>query len=222
MRRFSLQIWSVVIAVALWWQVHGQGEGSLLSIDVPLQVQGLPADMVVVNNLPDRVRLTVSGLKARMKELHQEELIVPLDVSDIDSPGVVERALQAELVQLPTGLRIEKIQPDRVQLQVDRVVTRLVPVAARLELPEGWLAKGVSVEPDQVSLIGPEVWLDALKQVETTPIRPADPKNGPFEVKVGVESPTGKAIRLEDAKVQITVRGLLIRKREAEQADGGN
>jgi len=42
-RRYNLHFWAVMIAIALWLQVHGQGEGSL-SMDVPLQVQGLPAD----------------------------------------------------------------------------------------------------------------------------------------------------------------------------------
>jgi len=206
-KRFNLQIWAVLIAVALWVQVHGQGDGSL-SMDVPLQVQGLPADMVLVNDLPDHVRVTISGLQSRLRELKQEDLIVPLPVADITTPGVVERALQAASIVLPSGLHIQKIQPDRLELQVDRVVTRFVPVRAHLELPEGWQAKAVSVEPGEVRLTGPEVWLDALKEVETTPIRPKL-ENGSFEAKMGIESPSGKAIRLEDAKVQIMVRGLL-------------
>ncbi len=206
-RRFSLQLWAVVIAVALWLQVHGQGEGSL-SMDVPLQVQGLPAEMVIVNDLPDHVRITINGLQTRLKDLRQEDFTVPINASDITSPGVVERALQLSSVSLPVGLRIEKVQPDRLELQVDRVVTRSIPVREHFELPEGWHARNVTLEPKNVELTGPEVWLDALREVETSPIRP-DLKPGAFETKTGVESPSSQAIRLVDSKVQIVVKAVL-------------
>ena len=209
-RRFSLQFWSVVIAIALWLQVHGQGEGSL-SMDVPLQVQGLPADMVIVNDLPDHVRITINGLQTRLKELRQENLIVPISASDITTPGVVERALQLSSVALPVGLRIDKVQPDRLELRVDRLVTRSIPVLAQFELPDGWQASKVVAQPAEVQLIGPEVWLDALREVKTTPLRP-DLKEGAFETKSGIESPSGKAIRLVDSKVKIAVRAILLKK----------
>ena len=209
-RRFNLQIWSVVIAISLWLQVHGQGEGSL-SMDVPLQVQGLPAEMVIVNDLPDHVRITINGLQTRLKELRQENLIVPINASDITTPGVVERALQLSSVPLPVGLRIDKVQPDRLELRVDRLVTRSIPVQAQFELPDGWQASKVVMQPAEVQLIGPEVWLDALREVKTTPLRP-ELKEGPFETKSGIESPSGKAIRLVDSKIKIAVRAILLKK----------
>ncbi len=210
-RRYSLQFWAVVIAIALWLQVHGQGEGSV-SMDVPIQVQGLPADMVIVNDLPDHVRVTINGLQTRLKDLRQQELTVPINASDLTTPGVVERAPQLSSVSLPVGLHIEKVQPDRLELQVDKLATRSVPVKAHFELPEGWQVRVVSIEPKQVALTGPEVWLETLRAVETAPIRP-DLKAGPFEVKTGIESPSGKAIRLSKGKVDIVVQGILLQKK---------
>lgn len=222
-RRFNLQIWSVVIAISLWLQVHGQGEGSL-SMDVPLQVQGLPAEMVIVNDLPDHVRITINGLQTRLKELRQENLIVPINASDITTPGVVERALQLSSVHLPVGLRIDKVQPDRLELRVDRLVTRSIPVQAQFELPDGWQASKVVMQPAEVRLIGPEVWLDTLREVKTTPLRP-ELKEGPFETKSGIESPSGKAIRLVDSKIKIAVQAILLKKSTpslAGETAGGN
>jgi len=96
-----------------------------------------------------------------------------------------------------------------LQLQVDRVIKRVIAVKPRLELDEGWMALDVQVAPATVTLSGPEVWLDALSDVETTAVRP-DANPGPFEMKVSVESPTGKAIRLVDANARFTVRGRLV------------
>ena len=220
-RRFHLQFWAVVIAILLWLQVHGQGEGSI-SMDVPLQVQGLPVDMVIVNDLPDHVRVTINGLQSRLKDLHAQNMIVPVIASDLTTPGVVQRAPQLSAVSLPVGLHIEKVQPDRLELQVDRLVTRSVPVKAHVELPEGWHVNIVSIQPQQVKLTGPEVWLDTLREVDTTPIRPKL-KAGSFETGTGIESPSGKAIRLSSGKVSIIVHGVLIKeasKRQQHPAGG--
>jgi len=208
LRRYKLHVWAMIIAVALWLQVHGQGEGSA-SLEIPLQVEGLPADMVIVNDLPDHVRVTVKGLQSRLKDLRQKALTMPLDVSDITTPGVVARSLQLTALSVPAGVRIEKVQPDRIELQVDRVITRSMPLHAHFELPEGWKVRLVSIVPIEVELAGPEVWLDSLSKVETTPIRP-ELKNGLFRVKTGVESPSGKAIRLVDSKIEIEVKGELL------------
>jgi len=208
-RSSGLKLLAVLIAVVLWIQVHGQGVGSL-SMDVPLQVQGLQSDMVIVNDLPDQVRVTISGLQARLSGLKPAYIRVPLDASGLTKPGVVERALKASDIKLPVGLTIEKLQPDRLQLQIDRVVKREIAVKPRLELPEGWKALDVRVEPAKAALLGPEVWLDVLSEVKTTAVHP-EIKPGPFEMKVGVESPTGKAIRLVKPDAKFTVRGRLAR-----------
>ena len=215
MRRFisllqskAPQIWAVLIAVVLWLQVHGQGEGTL-SMDVALQLQGLPQEMVVVNDLPDSVHVTVSGPQARLKAVKPQDIHVPFDASGLTMPGVVDRTVKISDIRLPAGLDIEKIQPDRIELQIDRVVEKLIAVLPRLELAEGWQVESISVQPAQVRLSGPEVWLDALSEVETTAIQP-EFKAGPFEMVVGVASPTGKAIRLVDENAKFRVRGILV------------
>ncbi|MFQ5518495.1 MAG: YbbR-like domain-containing protein [Mariprofundus sp.] len=209
-RSYNLHFWAVVIAIALWLQVHGQGEGSV-SMDVPLQVQELPADMVIVNDFPDHVRITVKGLQSRLKDLHQQDLTVPIHASDLTTPGVVERAPQLSSVSLPVGLHIEKVQPDRLELQVDRLLTRSIPVNAYFELPEEWQVKIISIEPKEVELTGPEVWLETLREVDTTPLRPAL-QAGSFEISTSIESPSGKAIRLAASKVEVIVKGILLQK----------
>ncbi|MBL4760665.1 MAG: hypothetical protein JKY80_07440 [Mariprofundaceae bacterium] len=209
-RRYNLHFWAVAIAISLWLQVHGQGEGSV-SMEVPLQVLGLPADMVLVNDLPDHVRVTINGLQSRLEDLRQLNFSIPIDASDLTTPGVVERAPQLSLVSLPVGLRIAKVQPDRLELQVDRLVTRSIPVRASFELPEGWQVNGVTITPDKVTLTGPEVWLETLREVGTAPIR-LKLKTGIFKMTTGIESPSGKAIRLTHGNTEIIIQGTLFQK----------
>ncbi len=207
LKPLALYAWAILIAVILWVQVHGEGEGSL-SMDVALQVQGLPENMVIVNNLPNQVRLTVKGLQARLKVLQAGDIFVPLNARDLSNPGVIKRPLNPEDIRLPAGLVVESIQPDLIQLQVDRIVTRTVAVHPQFDLPQGWRVEAVSVEPVLARLQGPEVWLEALNTVETVPLR-LELKTGTFELKANIATPAGKAVHLEKNKGGFVVRGAL-------------
>ncbi|MDX8390819.1 MAG: CdaR family protein [Mariprofundaceae bacterium] len=202
-----LKIWALLIAVGLWFQVHGQGVGTF-SVDIPLQVEGLASDMVIVNNLPENLRVTISGLQTRLRDLDTRTLRLPLDASGIDTPSIIERPITTDDLSLPAGMRIEKIQPDSIELQVDRIVRKEVTVQPHLEIPEGWQLIGIKISPAKVELIGPEVWLDSLAEIRTEQIR-MDEKPGIFSVEVGVISPTGKAIRLVDPDMRFKINGLL-------------
>ncbi|RMH62325.1 MAG: hypothetical protein D6678_01435 [Zetaproteobacteria bacterium] len=207
--RFRLHLLSLLVAIGLWMYVHGEGQGSL-TIEAPLQVQGLPVGMMIVNDLPDRVRITLSGLQSRLQEVRARGLFIPLDVADITSPGVVRRALSLSAIHVPPGLKVEKIRPDTLELQVDRKIRRKVPVRPVIELPAGWQARDVSVTPEKIALTGPEVWLGSLPAVRSNPVRPRH-KVGPFVAKVTVATPSGQGIRLVDPGATLTVRGTLAR-----------
>jgi YbbR domain-containing protein len=210
LKPWGLHIWAILIAIILWLQVHGQGEGSL-SMDVPLQVQALPENMVIVNNLPNQVRITVKGLQARLKSLQDTDIFVPLDASNLSKPGVIERLLSPENIHLPAGLRVEAIQPDRLELQVDRIVMRTVPIHPKFDLPQDWSVVGLSIEPANVSLQGPEVWLDSINAMDTIPIR-LNLHTGEFQEQVEIATPVGKSVHLEEHKGGFTVKGVLIHK----------
>jgi len=217
LRGHGSKLLALLIAVILWAVVHGQGVGSL-SMDVPLQVQGLPEDMVIVNDPPDHVRVTIGGLQARLNALKPQDVHVPLDASDLNEPGEVERVLNLNDIRLPAGLTVLKLQPDRLKLQVDRVVHHRIAVRPRLELPEGWRVEQLEVSPAEVELAGPEIWLDALSEVETVAVRP-ELKPGPFAVSAAVASPACKAIRLISPDARVAIRGVLVR--TASEPKGG-
>ena len=204
---WMLYVWAVLIAVILWIQVHGEGEGSL-RLDVPVQLQGLPEKMVVVNNLPSEVRITVKGLQARLKTLQAKNIFIPLNVSDLTEPGVTQRPFDLEAVRLPTGVIIEKIQPDHLELQVDRIVTRTVAVKPQFNLPEAWKVQMLSVQPAMAHIQGPEVWLESLSSVDTLPLK-LNLTAGDFHVKAEIVVPTGKSVHLEEDDNGFMVRGTL-------------
>jgi len=209
MRSWGLYAWAVAIALVLWLQVHGQGEGSL-SMDISVQVQGLKENMVIVNDFPDRVKITVHGLQGRLKALDPQHIFIPIRVDDLEEPGIVEKTLNLQSVKLPTGVEVDKIQPDRIELQVDRIVKRNIPVLPQFDLPQGWHVENVQVVPNVTRLIGPEVWMETLTSILTVPLR-LDLQSGLFKVQTRVISLAGKAVRLEEENRSFEVHGMLIK-----------
>jgi hypothetical protein len=206
--RLALPFWSIVIAIVLWVQVHGQGVGSL-RMDVALQVRDVPADMVIVNDLPDQVSITVSGLQTQLNALDAKNLFVTVDASGLNLPGVVEQALDIEGIDLPVGLRVEKIQPDTLQLQVDHVTKRTLDIETAFDLPQGWTVEHVIVTPANAEMTGPEVWLGTMNKIETAPLR-LDLKQGLFDVNAALVPLSEKGIHLTNEDLVVRVRGELV------------
>ncbi|MDQ6994154.1 MAG: CdaR family protein [Mariprofundaceae bacterium] len=207
---WALYLWAIIIAVILWLQVHGEGEGTL-SLDVPIQLQGLPEHMVIVNNLPSKVKITVQGLQARLKTLQAQDIFMPLNVSDLSEPSVIQRTFSLDDVHLPTGLKIEKVQPDHLELQIDRIVTRTVSVHPNFDLPDEWEVQMVSVTPSMVHIQGPEVWLESLTSVDTLPLKPPL-KQGAFELQSNIIVPAEKSVHLQEDKATFKIKGILSKK----------
>jgi len=207
-RRFALPFWSILIALVLWIQVHGQGMGSL-RMDVALQVRDVPADMVIVNDLPDQVSITISGLQTQLNALNAENLFVSVDASALNMPGVIDQALDVEAIDLPVGLKVEKIQPDTVQLQVDHVVNRTIEITPIFDLPQGWNAEHVVITPATADLSGPEVWVSTLNKIETVALR-LDLAQGIFDVETEIAPLSGKGIHVLNKDLKIRVRGQLV------------
>ena len=207
LRVLGLPFWSVLIAIVLWVQVHGQGMGSV-RMDVALQVRDVPADMVIVNDLPDQVSVTISGLQAQLNALDTKNLFVSVDASSLNMPGVIEQALDVETIDLPVGLKVEKIQPDSVQLQVDHIVTRTLDVVPTFDLPQGWEVQHVVVTPSIVKLSGPEVWLSTLNKVDTVAVR-LPLEEGLFDVQAELVPLSGQGIHLLEKDLSIRIRGEL-------------
>ncbi|MBF0282437.1 MAG: hypothetical protein HQM07_07745 [Zetaproteobacteria bacterium] len=205
--RFGLQLWALLIALVLWLQVHGDGVGTV-TMEASVQIQGLGRDLVIVNDMPERVKVTMSGLRTRLSRLTTQDLQVLIDVAGVDKPAVIEYALNADHVSLPVGVQVEKIQPDRLQLQIDRIIRRAIPVEAHFTLSSDWDVTDVMVEPSVLQISGPEVWIETLKSIRSALVQPKLIP-GPFAVVVDVESPVGKAIRLMDPQARVTVHGIL-------------
>ncbi len=136
----------------------------------------LPQDVVNAQGATLNVQLKVSGAERVLNRLTPESFACKLDVGSEnvapDQPRVVE--LTPEIFQKPFGVSIEKITPSKIALQLDRVITRKLPIRQVFDsedrLPAGYVVSGVAVRPGEVAVTGASAVVNSLQQVRTMPV----------------------------------------------------
>lgn len=131
-----------------------------------------PEGLTPVEPPLESATVTVEGVQAFVRAVRQRDLSIPVDLSRAKE-GQVELDLTERPIEgLPGHLRVVAIAPATLQLRLDRIQKRRVPVAAatRGEPAEGWRVAGVRVQPDRVELRGPSTILRQLEEVQTDPV----------------------------------------------------
>ncbi len=153
-RNLGVKVASFLFAILFWLFVMNQGPTATTLIPeqtmtIPVVASGLPANMVVMNQLPlVRVRLQGINPSANIKDIYAQ-----IDLSD-GEPGEKSYSIK---VNAPVGTNVVDVQPTSIKLQLDTVQEKLVPVQAIVTgVPaEGYQLGTTFVKPSAVNVRGP-------------------------------------------------------------------
>lgn len=174
---------ALVLAFALWAWVTARNDPETQRTFAPVQVTatGLDPALVVVNQLPS-VQVRVQGPRSQIEALENGSIQATIDLSDIETPGVYTRRVE---VRTPRFIRVREVTPREVTVQVDRLAVREnVPVDAGepASVPPNLTIRSIRVEPQTVTLTGPQEMLDRVARVEA-PVR-VEGRAGSFQETV--------------------------------------
>lgn len=204
LRKVFLEDWlmklvALVITFALWIGVTG------LSKPTVQRMNGIPLTLRFANNVDaatttQEIDIIISGDKRKIDQVNRNELVVSLDLSELP-PGdrVVQLNPDTVSIALPTGIKVDEIQPRQIAVKLEPVEIKEVQVNAVTEgqLPDGFEVYSQAVNPQKVRVRGPATLMRALSSVTTDKIDLAN-KNADFtarQVSVNVSNP--KAVLLE-------------------------
>lgn len=204
---WNLKLLALAITLGLWFAVNGQRTPTTERFSgVQLNFQ-LPSDMAISNDPSDEVELTLSGAKSDLNLINPRDLNVSLDITD-RRPG--DRVLQLSpgrlKIDLPSGVRLEKIQPSSIQIRVEPILGRELEIEARLEgkLAPGYELNGVSINPPRVRVVGPASHVNALIRATTETILLEGRKEDFSVPQTAVDVSDPKIVML-DTLVDVTV-----------------
>lgn len=186
-RKVFLEDWlikafALIITLALWVGVTGLSEPSREPISqIPLVLR--TAENTVVSNNPlEAISLDVSGDKRRLSQINRSELRVFVNLADVP-PGehlVMLTPDSVEVPDLPTGVKIERIEPGQISIVLEPLVQKEVPVRIETagELPDGFEIYEQTVTPAAVRVRGPEAFVNGLASVATEKIDIDEKRSG--------------------------------------------
>jgi len=199
---FGLKVLALVIAVGLWLGGHRDIERA---VEVPVEFHNIPSDLMVMDNHVDYVVLRLTGPRTLVSTIDSDDLKLSLDLKGAKS-GSASYPLGSGSFNIPRGVSISRITPPVVQLRLEPVITRTLPVTVRFsgKPPDGFKIAETTVLPENVAVQGPAEEVRRLASVETVPVDIEESRGG-FKRKVRL-STDGKPFSFFPDQVDIAVQ----------------
>lgn len=162
-----LKLISLAFAVVLWFFVMGESHMEVNHF-VPLEYQHLPEGLMIANEVPTSVALRISGPRALQVNLSPNDIRPSVDLKGL-SAGVTSFKRLEETIRIPGGLKITRISPSYVDVKLERVRDRDVPVRVVLTgaPAPGFMVKSSQANPEKVTVTGAESELKGVSEVVT-------------------------------------------------------
>ncbi len=164
------------LAVVTWMFITSsrtvETETAETTIEPSVQYNNPAANDLIVLNPVLRVQVRLRGPASLISALNPAQVTVVVDLRDARK-GMAEFPLVPSDVVRPQGLEVLSIEPNLLELEIDRVASEIRPVAPRLsgEPAAGAIAGTPTVEPPTVLVRGPESILATIESLATRPVR---------------------------------------------------
>lgn len=164
---WTLKLISLVFALLLWMFIMGERRLEVGYL-VPLELQNIPAGLMVANEVPSLVDVRVSGPRTLLMKVSPNDISIVVDLTDL-KPGLTTFKRLEERLNLPNGLRVTRLSPSFIDLKLERIKQKQVPIKIALvgEPLPGFQVGRVMAVPDKVIVEGGETELKSVTEVTT-------------------------------------------------------
>jgi hypothetical protein len=142
------------------------------SVSVPIVFQNLPRDLEFASDLPDRVRLEITGAGGTLTPGELAEASVAINLAGVRAAGERTFPIERENALLPAGVQLLRAQPSQVRLRLEPRLSRELPVRVRVgKFPgKGIEIISMQVEPQRLLITGPESSVREATIADTDPL----------------------------------------------------
>jgi len=181
-RKVLIFFFFLLLSVLFWFLTALRKEDYETSISYPVRFVKFPEDKVLVNDIPDRLELTVKASGFTLLSFQLKSRLTPIyfDVNsfspnrfknDPSSLYILTSSAKDDIArQLSSEIEIIDIHPDTLIFTFAGRIQKLVPVIPSLDLSfeQQFMQVGPYIlEPDSVTISGPEVIVDSVMSVKT-------------------------------------------------------
>ena len=165
-----LRVVSLGLALVLWYFVGGEDIVNK-NIMVPVEIINLPRDLVISNQFKKEIEVSVTGPRSQVLDMGSHAITRQVDLADA-TPGTMVLENTNDVISVPRGVKVLRIQPKSVILSLDKMIQKQFPVnpVTSGTLAPDYILKKIRMEPDSISITGPETVLAPFEVLRTKPI----------------------------------------------------
>jgi YbbR domain-containing protein len=128
-RNLWLKAIALGLAVALWWFVAGESKVQVGFI-VPLEIRNIPSGLTITNKVDRQVEVRLAGPPSLLGTLKPSDINAAIDLTG-SKPGKHVIPVDDRSIRVPPGIKVQRIYPDTVEVSLERLERRSLPVVAR-------------------------------------------------------------------------------------------
>ena len=158
---------SLVLAALLWNFVGGERTVDK-NVMIPVEVINLPRDLVISNQFKKEIEVTVNGPRSLILELETKQITRQIDLSKA-IPGTTVITNDVESIPMRRGITVLRVQPSTIILSLDKLIQKkftVNPVTTGQPSP-GYILKRLQMDPDVITITGPETVLSRYEVLRT-------------------------------------------------------
>lgn len=156
-------IFAYVIAISLWFAVNLNGIFNI-TVNMPLEVGSIPADLALTDELPEFVEVSLTGTALPLISLYNNPPSIPIDVSSSEVNLFNQVRQQMNSFQ---EVEVSKVEPILVSVSLEEKITKKVPLKLNWDItfePRFGLISEPVISPDSISVTGAISQMGAITQ----------------------------------------------------------
>jgi len=163
-------------------------------LSVPVIMENLPDDLIIVGQPPKDVEVRVQGQKLVLAAFLEQKHTCVLDLTGATA-GLVTLPVSESNLKFPGGISTVRMEPTSFTLRIEPKLTKKVPVVVNLtgNPAPGYRVALTLTVPSSLQIVGSERALAQIDQLATRSISIRDVSES-FKKEIAVDLPSGVSI----------------------------
>ena len=212
----GLKLTALLFSLGFFGYVHGRENVQQRTISV--SVVSLPpesGEQELMTRIPPDIHVTLRGSGRALSDLVQEGS-PPVEI-DLRTGYPEEVKFTREILRLPPELDLIVVDPPRLKLEWEEVITRQIPLQTSVtgQVADGFIIKGEpSVEPERIAVKGPRSIVEVMQFARLAAYNVSGLTEGTFPRRIAIDPPPDRVDYLGSPAATVTLE---VKRRESEK-----
>jgi YbbR domain-containing protein len=185
-----LKLVSLGLASLLWFVIAGE-KTSEMGVSVPLELQNFPKELEVTGEPVDNVEVRLRASPGIIQRIGPGDVSAQIDLAGMQEGEHIVH-LTEKSIRMPFGVKVVKVSPSILTLNLERTLQKIVPVRPRLvgRPAPGFEVGEVGSDPVEVRIAGPRSRVQEVEAAFTEPLSIEGAQSNVSDVvNMGLEDP---------------------------------